>query len=136
MITPTASFPVFIVEDIAAALKYYQENFDFSPVFEADWYIHLVSSHGVQLGFLAPNHPTQPEKLHHCHKGEGSIFTFEVNDVDSAFEEVKTNNLNLVQALKTEDWGQRHFILEDPNKVMIDVVQNTEPTEEYRADYK
>lgn len=136
MITPTASFPIFIVKDIAAALNYYRDIFDFSSVFETDWYIHLVSSAGIQLGFLTPDHPTQPKRLHACHNGEGSIFSFEVDDVDAAYKEAQDNKLKVLQDVKTEDWGQRHFILEDPNNIIIDVVQKTEPTEEYQAFYK
>lgn len=90
MIVPSAFFTVYIVKDVASALEYYRENFDFSPVFETDWYVHIVSSNGVQTGFLALDHPTQPKRLHACHNGEGSIISFEVVDVDAAYQEAQS----------------------------------------------
>jgi len=37
--------------------------------------------------------------------------------------------------LRSEDWGQRHFCIQDPNGVYLDIVQSFEPNEEYRNDY-
>jgi uncharacterized glyoxalase superfamily protein PhnB len=37
--------------------------------------------------------------------------------------------------IQSEDWGQRHFAIEDPNGVYLDIVQSFEPSEEYQSDY-
>ena len=62
MIEPKSSFPVFIVKDLGAAKSFYTENLGFDVVFSGDWYIHLVSSTGVQVGFMLPEQPTQPPR--------------------------------------------------------------------------
>ncbi len=135
MIEPMSSFPVFIVKDLGVAKSFYTENFGFDVVFSGDWYIHLVSSTGVQVGFMLPDQPTQPPIFQNPHSGEGVIFSFEVNDADAAFAVAKSKSLDIVLELRSEDWGQRHFCVQDPNGVYLDIVQSFEPSEEYKSDY-
>jgi len=135
MIEPKSSFPVFIVKDLDAAKSFYTENFGFDVVFSGDWYIHLVSTSGVQVGFLLPDQPTQPPIFQKPYFGEGVIFSLEVEDADAAFAIAKSKSLEVVLELRSEDWGQRHFCIQDPNGVYLDIVQSFEPAEEYRSDY-
>lgn len=135
MIEPKSSFPVFIVKDLDAAKSFYTETLGFYVVFSGDWYIHLVSSTGVQVGFMLPEQPTQPRIFQHPHTGEGVIFSLEVEDVDAAFAVAKSKSLNISLELRSEDWGQRHFCIQDPNGVYLDIVQSFEPTEEYQSDF-
>ena len=135
MIEPKSSFPVFIVKDLEAAKSFYTENLGFDVVFSGDWYIHLVSSTGVQVGFMLPDQPTQPPIFQKPHFSEGVIFSLEVEDADAAFAEAKSKLLSIALELRSEDWGQRHFCIQDPNGVYVDIVQSFEPTEEYQSDY-
>lgn len=135
MIEPKCSFPVFIVKDLDAAKSFYTENFSFDVVFSGDWYIHLVSKSGVQVGFLLSDQPTQPPIFQKPYFGEGVIFSLEVEDADAAFAIAKSKSLKVALELRSEDWGQRHFSIQDPNGVYLDIVQSFEPTEEYRSDY-
>ena len=135
MIELKSSFPVFIVKDLDVAKSFYTGNLGFDVVFSGDWYVHLVSSTGVQIGFMLPDQPTQPPIFKSLHSGKGVIFSLEVEDADAAFEEAKSKLLNIALELRTEDWGQRHFCIKDPNGVYLDIVQSFEPTEEYQSDY-
>ena len=87
------------------------------------------------MGFLLPNQPTQPPIFHKPYLGEGVIFSLEVEDVNSAFVAAKSKLLNVVLELRSEDWGQRHFCIQDPNGIYLDIVQSFEPAEEYQSDY-
>jgi len=135
MIEPKSSFPVFIVKDLDSARSFYTENFGFEVVFSGDWYIHLISKLGVQIGFLLPAQPTQPPIFQKPYPGEGVIFSLEVEDADAAFAMAKSKSLIVVLELRSEDWGQRHFCVQDPNGIYLDIVQSFEPTNEYRSDY-
>ncbi|MBL6973787.1 MAG: VOC family protein [Sulfurimonas sp.] len=125
-----ASFPVFIVEDLNKAKEFYVNNFDFNVVFENEWYIHFVSNSGIQIGFMLPNQPTQPDIFHNTSNGDGVIFSIEVDSADEAYKNAKENSLKIVLELKSEDWGQYHFCIKDPNGIYLDIVQSFEPTEE------
>jgi len=135
MINPTSSFPVFVVNHLGHAKEFYTGYFSFNIAFENEWYLHLVSASGVQIGFMLPNQPNQPEIFHGFFSGEGVIFSIEVDNVDEAYAHAQNRNLNIVLTLRSEDWGQRHFSVEDPNGVYVDVVQAIEPTGEYQGDY-
>ena len=84
---------------------------------------------------MLPDQPTQPAIFQQPYGGKGVIFSLEVDDADSAFSTAKSKALNIVLDLRSEDWGQRHFCIEDPNGVHLDIVQATEPTEEYLSNY-
>ena len=135
MIEPKSSFPVFTVKDLVAAQSFYSENLGFDVVFSNEWYVHLVSKSGVQVGFLLPAQPSQPPIFQKSYSGEGVIFSLEVDDADTAYTAAKSKSLDIVLDLRSEDWGQRHFCIKDPNGVHLDIVQAIEPTEEYRSDY-
>ena len=135
MIETKSSFVVFIVENLNAAKTFYTDNLGFEVVFSGDWYIHLISKSGIQIGFMLPDQPSQPEIFRKAFPGEGAIFSLEVEDADAAYEIAKSKSLHVVLELKSEDWGQRHFCIQDPNGVYLDIVQSFEPTEEYQSDY-
>ena len=135
MIEPKSSFPVFTVKDLDEAKYFYTENFGFDVVFSGDWYIHLVSKSGIQVGFLLSGQPTQPPIFQKPYLGDGVIFSLEVEDADTAYAAAKLKSLNIVLELRSEDWGQRHFCIQDPNGIYLDIVQSFEPTEEYQSDY-
>ncbi len=132
MIEAKSSFPVFTVKDLEAAKSFYTQNFGFHIVFSNDWYLHLVSQSGIQVGFLLPEQPTQPPIFQDLYSGSGVIFSLEVDDADTAFATAKSKSLNIVLELRSEDWGQRHFCIEDPNGIHLDIVQAIEPTGEYQ----
>ncbi len=136
MITPNTAFPVFIVNNIEKAKTFYEKYFDFNVVFENEWYLHLVSNSGIQVAFMLPDQPTQPNIYHTKFSGSGVIFSLEVNDADSVYSFAKKQALDIVLDLRSEEWGQRHFSLKDPNGIYIDIIQAIQPTDEYKQDYE
>ena len=136
MIKPSSSFPVFIVPDINSAKDFYVGHFNFNIVFENDWYLHLVSESGIQIGFMLPDQPTQPDIFHKAFNGDGVIFSLEVEDADLAYSEAKAKSLDIAIELRSEEWGQYHFCLKDPNGIYLDIVQAIDATQEYQEGYE
>lgn len=128
-------FPVLTTTKLTECRNFYTQYFGFTVVFEADWYIHLSAEVGIQLGFLRPNHATQPNFLQAPYGGNGVIYSFEVNDVDREFEKLAKSGVPILLDVKTEEWGQRHFMIKDPSGMAIDIVQQAEPTDEYKEKY-
>lgn len=135
MIKPKGSFPVFIIKDLSAARAYYTDYFSFSVVFDTDWYVHLVTEAGIEVGFMVSEYTAQPKEFQSECSGEGIVFSLEVDDADAAYEYAKDKKLNMIFDIKNEDWGQRHFVLRDPNGIMLDILQNTEVSAEYKDHY-
>ena len=136
VVNPTGFFPVLTTSKLKECSAFYTQYFGFNVAFEAEWYIHLISENGIQLGFLQSNHSSQPEFLHKSYSGDGVIYSFEVRDVDQEYEKLRNAKVPILLDVKTEDWGQRHFMIKDPSGMVLDVVQATEPSDEYKDQYK
>ena len=121
-----------VADDLEALKQFYESVFGFNAVFyEPNFYLHLVSpSNGVQLGFMVPNHDTQPVFLHARMVTEGYVISFEVADAQETYQKAKELALDIIMPLKEEDWGQRQFIISDPAGFHIDLVEHFEVKEE------
>jgi uncharacterized glyoxalase superfamily protein PhnB len=131
-VNATRFFPVLITDRLLDCRDFYTRHFGFKIVFEADWYVHLVSEAGLQLGFLKPNHPSQPHFLHGGYAGEGIVYSFDVEDADREYRKLQDSDVEIIYDITTEDWGQRHFMFKDPAGTVIDVVQTVEPAVQTR----
>lgn len=59
------------------------------------------------------------------------IVTLEFDDVDPLFARAQDAGLPVISEPRDEEWGQRHFITEDPSGLLVDVVQPIPPTPEF-----
>lgn len=115
--------PLTITDKIRETADFYKDLFDFEEVFTSDWYLQLAHKGGAEIAIMLPNLQNQPEFLRSSHTGRGIVFTFETEDATKVYEELKAKNATFTLGLKDEEWGQRHFILQDPSGVFVDVVQ-------------
>ena len=128
MIDIQAMFPVMVSNELEALKNFYESVFGFQTVFyDAEFYLHLLSPNtGIQLGFLVPEHASQPSMLHTAMVQEGYVISFEVKDAAQAYSQAQELKLNISMALKQEVWGQTHFIVQDPAGFYIDVVEHVQ----------
>jgi len=131
----TAYYPVLLAPDVAETARFYVTHFRFKPLFESDWYVHLQSTESpdVNLGIVRNDHETIPQSG----RGRTSslLLNFEVENPDEVYARIQAANLPILRTLRDEPFGQRHFITEDPNGVMIDVIKPIPPTAEFAAQY-
>lgn len=131
----TSYYPVLMTGDVAGTTAFYVEHFDFKPLFESDWYVHLqsVDSKRVNLGIVQGDHETIPQEGRG--RTSGLLINFEVMDPDAVYERALAAGLPILRTLRDEPFGQRHFITRDPNGVLIDVIKPIPPSEEFLAQY-
>ena len=129
-------YPVIMTSEVAKTAAFYRSHFNMVALFESDWYVHLQSSQDerVNLAVLDGNHESVPEK-NRGQQAAGMLLNFEVEDVDTVHAQLLANGLPMLLSLRNEAWGQRHFITQDPNGVMIDVIMPIPPSEEFAAQY-
>ena len=132
----TQFYPLLQVADVAATQAFFQTHFDFEPAFESDWYVHLQSKHSptTNVTLLDANHDTIPEQARGL--TQRVILSFEVEDVDTVYAACSRRGMTIVQPLKDEPHGQRHFIGVDPNGILIDVITPIAPSEEFLSQYR
>lgn len=131
----TSYYPVLMVQDVAGTAAFWIKHFEFKPLFESDWYVHLQSSHDpqVNLAILNGDHETIPAGGRG--RAAGVLVNFEVDDVDAVYERATRDGLPILLTLRDEAFGQRHFITQDPNGVLIDIIKPIEPSPEFAAQY-
>lgn len=132
----TSYYPVIQVRDVQASARFYIENLKFRAVFDSDWYVHLQSEEdeGVNLAILQFDHETVPEPMRL--ETKGLILNFEVEDPDAWFWRAVKAELPILKELCDEEFGQRHFITQDRDGILIDIIKPIEPSAEHAADYK
>lgn len=131
----TSYYPVLMTGDVAATARFYREHFDFSALFESDWYVHLQHARETQvnLAVLDGNHETIPAQGRGL--AGGMLLNFEVDDVDAVYARLRDAGLPILLPLRDEAFGQRHFITADPNGVLVDVITPIPPSGEFAAQY-
>ncbi|MEO0473374.1 MAG: VOC family protein [Bacteroidota bacterium] len=119
-----------ITNKLAETKTFYQTYLNFGVSFENDFYLLLhTPNHQTELSFLLPDHPSQKPMFQTGFNGQGVYLTIEVEDVDAVYEKIKKLGGEIMIDIRDEPWGDRHFAIQDPNGVGIDIVTYTPPGE-------
>ncbi|MGB3151980.1 MAG: VOC family protein [Maribacter sp.] len=119
-----------LTKKLSETKSFYTENLGFGVKFENEFYLLLKTPEEKDtLSFLLPNHPTQHPFFHKPYLGEGMYLTIEVENVDELYNDLKNKGVSIKVDIRDEPWGERHFVIEDPNGIGIDIVKYTQPLE-------
>lgn len=113
---------------LAESKAFYTNNLGFGVTFENEFYLLLhTPNHEAEISFLLPNHPSQQPFFHKPFLGQGMYLTIEVDNVDSIYNDLKKKRVPIKIDIRNEPWGDRHFAIEDPNGIGIDIVTYSPP---------
>jgi catechol 2,3-dioxygenase-like lactoylglutathione lyase family enzyme len=113
-----------ITTKIKETKDFYTNNLGFGVTFENEFYLLMhTPGHTSEISFLLPNHPSQQPFFHKPFPGQGMYLTIEVDNVDKIYQEMKQKGVPVKIEIRDEPWGDRHFAIEDPNGVGIDIVK-------------
>ncbi|MFF5263528.1 VOC family protein [Actinomadura viridis] len=132
----TSFYPVICTSRLDETKDFYIRLLGYTTTFEADWYVSLkyAGTPSYELALLDHTHPTLPEAYRR--PVQGLLLNYEVEDVDAEWQRlVVQEGLKPKLELRDEDFGQRHFIVADPNGVLIDVITPIEASGDYAAQY-
>lgn len=127
----TASAVSLNVPDVLASAAFVKKHFGFK---EAMTYEDKVASLtrddvGFNLIFLQTGLGTfKPKHLAGSAK-EGLLVVFVVEGIDAEYERLRCEGVRVVTPIETEPWGERYVQLEDPNGVIIQLVEWVAPPE-------
>ena len=129
-----STYPVICTTKVAESAEFYATHFGYEPIYVIDWYIsmHLPGPPRHELALLDATHPSLPEAYRR--EARGILLNLEVEDVDAEYERIVVKGgLTPVLTLRSEPFGQRHFIVADPNDLLIDVITQIPFAPEYAA---
>ncbi len=112
-----------ITTRLVESKEFYTKVLNFGVTFENDFYLLLhTPNKETEISFLLPNHPTQQPIFQKEYEGQGLYFTIEVEDVDEVYKDIRRKGIEVKIDIRDEPWGDRHFAIEDPNGVGVDIV--------------
>jgi uncharacterized glyoxalase superfamily protein PhnB len=113
-----------ITSKIAETKTFYMEQLGFGVTFENEFYLLMhTPNKEAEISFLLPNHPSQQSLFHKPFNGQGVYLTLEVEDVDQFYKALIAKGVKIEVEIRDEPWGDRHFAIQDPNGVGIDIVK-------------
>lgn len=111
--------------------EFYMRHFGFQLVYESDWYIELVGTEiPAGISFTLPQ-----REAGEYFNGKGLILSFEVADVDSEYARLKAEGVPILQEMQNKPWGERSFVVDDPNGVHLYIYKSIPATPEYQEIY-
>ena len=117
-----------LTEKLAESKAFYTDHLDFGVTFENEFYLLMhTPNRQAELSFLLPHHPTQQPLFQQPFSGQGMYLTIELDDVDTIYRKLKDKGVEIIIDLRDEPWGDRHFAIEDPNGIGIDIVKYAPP---------
>lgn len=129
-----AIYPVTMSTDPARTAAFYGELLDLVPSFTSDWYVSLATTDGqAQIATVQRDHPSVPPGFRKA--PAGALVTIETDDATSARVQAGKMGASVELELRDEAWGQRHFIVTDPDGMLVDVVEPIPPDAHYAALY-
>lgn len=128
-------YPVLMTNKVRECADFFIKYFNFNTTFEANWYISLIDENKNELAFLDYEHETIPKDFRLPFSG--LLLNVEVNNVDEVYNILRKDlKDSIILNIKSEAFGQRHFIIEGPSKILVDVIQVIPPSEEYKENYE
>jgi catechol 2,3-dioxygenase-like lactoylglutathione lyase family enzyme len=86
------------------------------------WYIQVVSPADprLQIGIVRRDAEFTPKAFQR--PAQGVIISVQVDDVDAIHAAAVKRGLQIAQGLRDEDFGMRHFMVADPNGLLVNVM--------------
>jgi catechol 2,3-dioxygenase-like lactoylglutathione lyase family enzyme len=109
-----------MTKDVQKNSDFYRKYFKFETVFDAGWYISLKHPKGQELAFIDVSHESVPPEYRH--QAPGFILNIEVDNVEEIYEKFVEEKLAILAPLETNEYGQHHFIISDPNNLLVDII--------------
>ena len=111
------------VDDVAASSKFLVTHFGFSERMSADGFVSLGRDDAaMDLVFLRRGIEVLPEPLRD-RKAAGVIVAFVVDDLEAEQERLRAEGVPITLPLREEPWGERLFMVEDPNGISYELVE-------------
>lgn len=123
-------YPVVQVSDAPAVARTFVDLFGFEEAFATDWYVSLRREQ-YELAVLDATHPTIPPGFRR--ECRGVLLNMEVKDARSEYDRLRHTDLPIRLDLRDEAFGQRHFIVEVPGGILVDVIEEIPPSAEFAA---
>jgi catechol 2,3-dioxygenase-like lactoylglutathione lyase family enzyme len=111
------------VDDVPASSKFLATHFGFTERMAADGFASLCRDDGaMDLVFLRRGLEVLPEPLRD-RTAAGVIVAFVVDNLEAEQERLRAEGVEITLPLREEPWGERLFMVTDPNGISYELVE-------------
>ena len=113
-----------VTEKVMESRDFYVRLFGCEVIYEGEggWFV-LLQLGSTELGFMKPNLETQAPIFRPAFQGKGVWVVVDVPDVEAEYQRIRSMGVPIEAELRDEPWGDRHFVIVDPNGIGVDIVQ-------------
>jgi Uncharacterized protein conserved in bacteria len=131
-----AFYPGIVSGKFVETWNFYCTHLGFRTVAECGVYVQLSHPSGAQIAVLQHELDGPASELINATDGRGFWLNLDVADADAEFARLSEAGLEIVAPPENKPWGDRMFVVRDPNGVLIALSQRlpaAEPLSTYPA---
>ncbi|HWA86131.1 MAG TPA: VOC family protein [Opitutus sp.] len=126
-------YPSVVTARFFETWNFYAEFLGFRTVFESDAYVHLAHATGAQLGILRHEVDGPLPELISATDGRGYWLNLDVADADAEYARLVAARVDIAAPIEDKPWGDRQFMVRDPNGVLIAIAHRLPAAETLAA---
>ena len=124
----TAAAVSLTVADPETSACFLEQTFDFTREMAADGFVSLTRPDlGINIIFLRTGLSTFKPRERATRRADGVLIVLVIDDIDSEYRRLIAAGIKILTPIETEEWGERYFQVEDPNGIIIQLVQWVAP---------
>lgn len=112
-------YPGLVTARFYESWDFYTTHLGFRTVEENDAYVDLRHPNGCGLALLRQETADDVSELVSATDGRGFWLGLKVDDADAMHARLLAAGVPIVHAPEDKPWGERHFVVRDPNGVLI-----------------
>lgn len=120
-------YATLISDKLVKTINFYEDHFGFSPIVEKDGYVLLQKKDDPDfcIALFDSKHPC----IRNAPPVRGVILNLAVSNVQSYYDDLYMEGLEIFKEYGTDIHGRNHFVVYDPNGVMINIHEAVEVRE-------
>ncbi|AOS64202.1 VOC family protein [Actinoalloteichus hymeniacidonis] len=123
----------FTVDDLEASRDFFRDHFGYTVAMAADDFVSLTREDGaIDLVFHRTGLEVLPENLRY-RRASGAIVAFVVEDLEAEQDRLRAEGVEITLPLRVEPWGERLFMVADPNGIPVELLDWAGGAEEQQA---
>ncbi len=116
-----------ITDKIEKTKTFYTEILKSKVTFDCGWYCSISLGDEVEIQFMTPQKESDM-----LFKNQGVTYNIAVDNVDEVYAYIQSVSVEIVDEITTHSWGDRSFVICDPNMIRLYIYSDREIEEEYR----
>jgi len=121
-----AFYPGIVTGRFYDTWDFYTTHLGFRTVTECDFYVQLAHPTGAQISVLRHETDGLVRELVSATDGRGVWLNLDVVDADAEHRRLVKAGVEIAVPLENTSWGDRQFIVRDPNGVLISIAHRYE----------